>query len=66
MSLQKLRKKFEKIHNAKAAAEKESRTKIIYESIGQLQIIDVDKKLYTTLLKAYQKQKIKYLLVLHG
>ncbi|MCA6775349.1 replication initiator protein A [Enterococcus mundtii] len=44
------------IHNAKAKAEKEAQTKIIFEEIN-IYGIHAEQELYQTLLKAYQKLK---------
>jgi len=44
------------IHNAKAKAEKDTQTKIIFEDID-IYGLNAEQELYQTLLKAYQKQK---------
>ncbi|EPH94758.1 replication initiator protein A [Enterococcus faecalis 06-MB-DW-09] len=44
------------IHNAKAKAEKDSQTKIIFEDLD-VYGLNTEQELYQTLLKAYQKQK---------
>ncbi|MGG5311260.1 replication initiator protein A [Enterococcus sp. DIV1304_2] len=44
------------IHNAKAKAEKDSQTKIIFEDLD-IYGLNAEQELYQTLLKAYQKQK---------
>ena len=44
------------IHNAKAKAEKDSKTKIIFEDLD-IYGLNAEQELYQTLLKAYQKQK---------
>ncbi|BBM16255.1 replication initiator protein A [Enterococcus mundtii] len=44
------------IHNAKAKAEKDSQTKIIFEDLDTYGL-NAEQELYQTLLKAYQKQK---------
>lgn len=44
------------IHNAKAKAEKDTQTKIIFEDLD-IYGLNAEQELYQTLLKAYQKQK---------
>jgi len=44
------------IHNAKAKAEKDAQTKIIFEDLD-IYGLNAEQELYKTLLKAYQKQK---------
>lgn len=44
------------IHNAKAKAEKDAQTKIIFEDLD-IYGLNAEQELYQTLLKAYQKQK---------
>jgi len=44
------------IHNAKAKAEKDAQTKIIFEDLD-IYDLNAEQELYQTLLKAYQKQK---------
>lgn len=44
------------IHNAKAKAEKDTQTKIIFEDL-YIYGLNAEQELYQTLLKAYQKQK---------
>lgn len=45
------------IHNAKAKAQQQTNATFVFEELEQLYDIPIETKLYTTLLKAYQKQK---------
>lgn len=59
-------KSIKTIHNAKAEAENRHGKKFIYEDVNSRYGIDVDTKLYNTLLKAYQKQKIEKVNNMHN
>lgn len=45
------------IHNAKAKAQKETENHIVYEDLESIYKINVDQRIYMTLLRAYQLQK---------